>query len=114
MVITLVDTCTHYVWQSASFIHGALHGLVKIDLSGTRVTDDGLQLVLGAGEVLRYLGLRDLPGLTDRGLAAVLQCMKKRKRLRELFLCRSLRFSDSGTERLTSVKPAKRACQRKR
>lgn len=82
--------------QSAMSICRAFDGLVSVDLSGTGVTDDGVQLVLGAQGGLRFLGLRDMPGLTDRGLGAVLECIKRRKRLRELRLCRSLRFSDPG------------------
>lgn len=82
--------------QSAFCIYQTFGGVLSLDISGTGITDDGLQLILGAGKVLRSLGLRDLPGLTDRGLAAVLQYIKNRRRLRDLQLCRSLRFSDSG------------------
>lgn len=37
-----------------------------------------------------------MPGLTDRGLAAVLQCIKRRRQLQNLELCKSLRFTDDG------------------
>lgn len=48
-------------------------------------------------KVVRFLGLRDLPGLTDRGLMAILQCIKRRRKLQNLQLCRSLRFTDGGS-----------------
>lgn len=82
--------------KSAFRIYQTFGALLSVDISGTGVTDDGLQLLLGAGKVLSSLGLRDLPGLTDRGLAAVLQYIKNRRKLRDLQLCRSLRFTDSG------------------
>lgn len=47
-------------------------------------------------KVVGSLGLRDLPGLTDRGLGAILQCIKRRRKLQSLSLCRSLRFTDGG------------------
>lgn len=82
--------------QAAYCIYRAFGGLLSVDVSGTNITDDGLQMILGSSKCLRSLSLRDLPGLTDRGLAAVLQCIKRRRQLHDLQLCRSLRFSDDG------------------
>ena len=91
------------LFQAAFYFYRAFGGLTSIDVSGTAITDDGLQLVLGAGKELHSLGLRDLPGLTDRGLAAILQCIKRRRRLQELKLCRSLRFTDDGEQAVFKV-----------
>ncbi|CAM9208510.1 unnamed protein product, partial [Hapterophycus canaliculatus] len=98
-----VAGCSLLTNESAFCVHRAFGELSTIDVSGTAITDDGIQLLLGASKVVRSLGLRNLPGLTDRGLAAVLQCIKRRRRLQHLQLCWSLRFTDGGLLALLSA-----------
>ncbi|CAN0017553.1 unnamed protein product [Ascophyllum nodosum] len=88
--------CNLLTNKSAFFVSRAFNKLLSVDVSGTAITDDGLQLILGTNEELRSLGLRDLPGLTDRGLLAILQYMKRCRCLQNLQLCRSLRFTNEG------------------
>eukprot|EP00903_Cladosiphon_okamuranus_P006370 g6237.t1 len=95
--------CSLLTNESAYCIHRAFGKLLSVDVSGTAITDDGIQLILGASKVVRSLGLRDLPGLTDRGLGAILQCIKRRRKLHSLSLCRSLRFTDGGLLSLLSA-----------
>ncbi|CAM9373052.1 unnamed protein product [Pylaiella littoralis] len=98
-----VSGCSFLTNESAYCLLRAFGKLLSVDVSGTAITDDGVQLLLGASKVLRSLGLRDLPGLTDRGLAAILQCIKRRRKLQSLQLCRSLRFTDGGLLALLSA-----------
>eukprot|EP00752_Nemacystus_decipiens_P014289 g12709.t1 len=95
--------CSLLTNESAYCVHRAFGKLLSVDVSGTAITDDGIQLILGASKVVRSLGLRDLPGLTDRGLGAILQCIKRRRKLQSLSLCRSLRFTDGGLLSLLSA-----------
>ncbi|CAM9619543.1 unnamed protein product, partial [Ectocarpus sp. 12 AP-2014] len=98
-----VAGCSLLTDESACFVHRSFGKVVSLDVSGTAITDDGIQLLLGASKVVRSLGLRDLPGLTDRGLMAILQCIKRRRKLQNLELCRSLRFTDGGLLALLSA-----------